>query len=565
MKTRTATVDRSPGRPSPDCRRPAARAAPPSERRHAPPPRPRQPAPRRPAPARQPEARDDHGRRPAARQHPGRLRRVQSPGRPVRGQVPLDHGRGRGVQLDRADVHAALAAGTLPDVFTIPFTDGKGLIAQDQIVDIDARVRALPYADKFNPNVLVNGQDDAGKIFAVPTQAYGMSLTYNRTLFTQAGLDPDKPPTTWDEVRAAAKTIAEKTHIAGFARWRPQNTGGWQLTTFTYALGGRMETTGSDGKVTATVNNAATKSALAAAQGHPLDGRLDGLDLRLRAGARSTRRSRPARSACSLGGSDLYTAMVQNNSLNPADYGVTTIPLAEDPNAGVLGGGTLAAVNVATTRPSATRQSLDRLLLHEQANTQDGAVADAKALVANKQPVGVPALPIFDKATYDESQTWIKDYINVPTNQMTPFTTQDLRPAARQRADRSHPGPLRGARPGRAGGPDRQERRHRRAARCRQHPGPGHPRQGLTFTFDWARLIPPGPHATPTDRRPKNGTRRSGLSSRRPDLTAAVAIRPQPRLDAGSAGTGSARSSSCSRCCSSSGSSPGSRSSGRSS
>ena len=32
---------------------------------------------------------------------------------------------------------AALAAGTLPDVFTIPFTDGKGLIAQHQIVNID--------------------------------------------------------------------------------------------------------------------------------------------------------------------------------------------------------------------------------------------------------------------------------------------------------------------------------------------------------------------------------------------------------------------------------------------
>jgi hypothetical protein len=56
--------------------------------------------------------------------------------------------------------------------------------------------------------------------------------------------------------------------------------------------------------------------------------------------------------------------------------------------------------------------------------TQDGAVADAKALQANNQPVGVPALPIFDKATYDESQTWIKDYINVPTAQMTPFTSK---------------------------------------------------------------------------------------------------------------------------------------------
>jgi hypothetical protein len=36
----------------------------------------------------------------------------------------------------------------------------------------------------------------------------------------------------------------------------------------------------------------------------------------------------------------------------------------------------------------------------------------------------VPALPIFDKATYDQSQVWIKDYINVPTSQMTLFTSK---------------------------------------------------------------------------------------------------------------------------------------------
>ena len=41
------------------------------------------------------------------------------------------------------------------------------------------------------------------------------------TLFEQAGLDPDNPPTTWDEVREAAKTITEKTGKAGFMRrWR---------------------------------------------------------------------------------------------------------------------------------------------------------------------------------------------------------------------------------------------------------------------------------------------------------------------------------------------------------
>jgi ABC-type glycerol-3-phosphate transport system substrate-binding protein len=125
------------------------------------------------------------------------------------------------------------------------------------------------------------------------------------------------------------------------------------------------------------------------------------------------------------GGSDLYTAMVQNNNLKPDDYGVTVIPLQSDPNAGVLGGGTLAAVNVVTTdaQRDAAVNWIDFYYLNKL-QTQDGATADAQALKANKQPVGVPALPIFDKATYDQSQTWIKDFINVPTAQMTPFTSK---------------------------------------------------------------------------------------------------------------------------------------------
>ena len=35
----------------------------------------------------------------------------------------------------------------------------------------------------------------------------------------------------------------------------------------------------------------------------------------------------------------------------------------------------------------------------------------------------MPALPVFNKAQYDLANTWIKPYINVPVNQMKPFTT----------------------------------------------------------------------------------------------------------------------------------------------
>src|ERR1700712_3162841 len=81
---------------------------------------------------------------------------------------------------------AELAGGTLPDVFTIPFTDGRSLIEQKQVADISSLVKALPYADKFNPAVVKNGEDSDGNIEAVPVAAYGEALHYNRTRFTQA-------------------------------------------------------------------------------------------------------------------------------------------------------------------------------------------------------------------------------------------------------------------------------------------------------------------------------------------------------------------------------------------
>ena len=318
---------------------------------------------------------------------------------------------------------AALAAGTLPDVFTIPFTDGKGLIANTQIVDIDSRVREYGYVDKFNPNVLVNGQDESGKVFAVPTAAYGMSLTYNRSLFTAAGLDPDAPPQTWDEVRSAAKTIADSTGVAGYAQMAIENTGGWQLTTSTYALGGRMQEVGDDGTVTSTVDNPQTKAVLERVKAMRWEDSSMGATFDYGWGTMNQAFA-SGQVGMFTGGSDLYTWMIQNAALNPDDYGITTIPLEGDA-AGVLGGGTLAAVNVVTTEEErdAAVAWIDFYYI-QKLITEEGAIADAEALAANNQPVGVPALPIFDKATYDESQTWIADFINVPVAQMTPFTSK---------------------------------------------------------------------------------------------------------------------------------------------
>ena len=87
---------------------------------------------------------------------------------------------------------------------------------------------------------------------------------YNRALFTKAGLDPDQPPTTWDEVRADAKKIAD-TGAVGFVLPTTDNFGGWMLTTQVYSRGGRMETK-QGGKYVASVTNDATKQSLRVAE-----------------------------------------------------------------------------------------------------------------------------------------------------------------------------------------------------------------------------------------------------------------------------------------------------------
>lgn len=55
-----------------------------------------------------------------------------------------------------------------------------------------------------------------GTQWGVPIAFSTKALYWNKDLFTQAGLDPEKPPTTWAEEIEMAKVIKEKTGIAGY-------------------------------------------------------------------------------------------------------------------------------------------------------------------------------------------------------------------------------------------------------------------------------------------------------------------------------------------------------------
>jgi multiple sugar transport system substrate-binding protein len=328
-------------------------------------------------------------------------------------------------QWTGATFAAELAAGTLPTVFEVPFTDARTLGDNGQLADLTSYVKKLPYFSKYNPAVIAEGTTAKGKIVALPKGAYAQALTYNRKLFSQAGLDPNKPPTTWAELEADAKKISDKTGKAGYAEMaKSDNTGGWILSTLTYALGGRMET-GIGTKAKATLDNPQTVTALEMlkkmrwtdnSMGSNFDYGWSDINQAFAAGE----------VGMFVSGSDIYTNLVSADNIDPSIYGLATIPLAKNAkNAGVLGGGTLAAVRPdanAATKAAAVKW-IDFYYEQPLVNKAQ-AIRNAKTLVASKQPVGVPALPVFNRAQYDLANTWIKPYINVPLSQLKPFTDE---------------------------------------------------------------------------------------------------------------------------------------------
>ncbi len=238
---------------------------------------------------------------------------------------------------------AKLAAGTLPTVFEVPFTDARTLGDNGQLANLTPYFKKLPYHKKYNKAVIAEGTDAKGQVIALPKGAYAQALHYNRALFKQAGLNPNKPPTTWGQIRKDARIITQKTGKPGYVEMaKNDNTAGWILTTLVYSLGGRMEK-GIGTHAKATLNNKYTVQALNMLKAMRWTDNSMGSNFDL--GWSDINQAFAAgQVGMYISGSDVYTNLVQAYNVNPSIYGVTTIPLAKNKNAGVLGGGTLAAV-----------------------------------------------------------------------------------------------------------------------------------------------------------------------------------------------------------------------------
>jgi ABC-type glycerol-3-phosphate transport system substrate-binding protein len=137
---------------------------------------------------------------------------------------------------------AMLRAGTETNLYYTYFTDLSQVLTAGQAADITSYVNTttVPNLDSIVPGAMADVT--AGKtIYAIPTSNYTQGLIYNRKLFSEAGLNPNDPPTTWAQVETDATAIAKLGNgIEGWGDYSAGNNGGWHFSSYMDALGGSV-------------------------------------------------------------------------------------------------------------------------------------------------------------------------------------------------------------------------------------------------------------------------------------------------------------------------------------
>ena len=118
-------------------------------------------------------------------------------------------------------IQTAIQGGTPPDVFVSLATQRFTMASTGMAMPLDDLIAAdedgEEYINDFLPGFMEDSYVD-GKIYSIPFQRSTEIMYYNKDLFRAAGLDPEQPPKTWDElVEYAQKLTTDTTKGVGIA------------------------------------------------------------------------------------------------------------------------------------------------------------------------------------------------------------------------------------------------------------------------------------------------------------------------------------------------------------
>ncbi len=138
-------------------------------------------------------------------------------------------------------LQAMVVAGDPPAVAQAGLNYTQFMSQYMPIVPIEDFAKADGYDLKdFFSNMLNLSKDNSGRLVGLPFGVSTPVLYYNADLFRRAGLNPDQPPRTWDEVTAYGKKITALGEDT-FGVWYGYTiTGNWVFQAMMESAGGHM-------------------------------------------------------------------------------------------------------------------------------------------------------------------------------------------------------------------------------------------------------------------------------------------------------------------------------------
>jgi multiple sugar transport system substrate-binding protein len=120
-------------------------------------------------------------------------------------------------------LRTAAAGNSAPDVARLPILWGPEFAAKGQLVEVH------PEDFGFSQNDFWSGAIKSvmwnGKMYGIPTNNETMAFIWNKDIFQKAGLDPNTPPATWDDVVKYSAQIKQATGKAGYGMVGRVNAG----------------------------------------------------------------------------------------------------------------------------------------------------------------------------------------------------------------------------------------------------------------------------------------------------------------------------------------------------
>ncbi len=115
-------------------------------------------------------------------------------------------------------------SGTPPVTSVLLSTDMHTLIDEDAIVPFDGLATSAEdkaWLNSFYPAFMANSRT-GGKTWGIPFQRSTVVLYWNKELFKEAGLDPNRPPANWKEMAEYAQKLTKRDASGNTSQWGVQ-------------------------------------------------------------------------------------------------------------------------------------------------------------------------------------------------------------------------------------------------------------------------------------------------------------------------------------------------------